>query len=201
MGRKDPRVDAYIGNAAPFARPILRRIRRLVHAGCPAAVETMKWSFPHFDYKGMFCSMAAFQRHCAFGFWKGKLVTGSASGGAMGQFGRIESLSDLPGDAEILRLVRKAAALNDAGVRAARMPPRPATRKKIAVPRDLAEALKKSPKAAAVFDAFSHTNRKEYVMWITEAKTAETRARRLETAIEWMSAGKVRNWKYARKSA
>lgn len=205
MGRKDPRVDAYIAKAAPFAKPILLRLRRVVHRGCPGVEETMKWSFPHFDYKGMFCSMAAFQKHCAFGFWKGALVTGEKSGeksnDAMGQFGRIESVSDLPKDAELLRLVRKAAALNDAGVRAPRAPSRPAAKKKIVVPRDLAEALKKSRKAAAVFGVFSYTNKKEYVSWITEAKTPETRKRRLEDAVRWMAEGKTRNWKYERRSA
>jgi uncharacterized protein YdeI (YjbR/CyaY-like superfamily) len=201
MGRKDARVDAYIAKAAPFARPILLRLRRIVHRGCPGVEETMKWSFPHFDYKGMFCSMAAFRKHCAFGFWKGRLVTGEVSKEAMGQFGRIESVDDLPKDAELLRLVRKAAALNDAGIRAERAPSRPAAKKKIVVPRDLAEALKKNPKAAAVFGGFSYTNKKEYVSWITEAKTPETRKRRLETAVEWMSEGKIRNWKYERRSA
>ncbi len=198
MGRKDPRVDAYIAKAAPFAKPILLRLRRVVHRGCPGVEETMKWSFPHFDYKGMFCSMAAFQKHCAFGFWKGSLVTGEKSNDSMGQFGRIGSVSDLPKDSELLRLVRKAAALNDAGVRAPRAPSRPAAKKKIVVPRDLEEALKKNQKAAAVFAAFNYTNRKEYVDWVIGAKTAETRDRRIKTAVEWLSEGKTRNWKYAR---
>lgn len=199
MGTKDPRVDAYIARSAPFAKPILRRVRKLVHQGCPDVEETMKWSFPHFDYKGMFCSMAAFKNHCAFGFWKGKLVTGDKPKDSMGQFGRIESILDLPKDSDLLRLIKKAAALNDAGVKVLRTPPRPASEKKIVVPRDLAGALKKNGKAAAVFAAFSHTNKKEYVSWIAEAKTPETRKRRLETAVGWMAKGKTRNWKYVRK--
>src|ERR1041384_6843079 len=100
MAAKDPRVDAYIGRAADFARPILNHLRRLVHAACPEAEETMKWRFPHFDYKGMMCSMAAFKQHCVFGFWKGALIfaggRNDSQDEAMGHFGRITSLTDLP---------------------------------------------------------------------------------------------------------
>ncbi|MGB5139924.1 MAG: DUF1801 domain-containing protein, partial [Candidatus Zixiibacteriota bacterium] len=93
MGKKDPRVDAYIKNSADFAKPILNRLRKLVHTACPDCEETMKWSFPHFDYKGMLCSMASFKQHCAFGFWNGALVFGSDAAAkakneaAMGHFG------------------------------------------------------------------------------------------------------------------
>src|SRR5215218_2360106 len=100
MGSRDPRVDAYIVKAAPFARPILMRIRK----GCPSVEETMKWSFPHFDYKGMLCGMAAFKQHCTFGFWKASLLEGSIGSrakDAMGQFGRITSVDDLPAEKEL----------------------------------------------------------------------------------------------------
>jgi hypothetical protein len=49
-------------------------LRDLVHKACPEVEETMKWSFPHFDYKGMMCSMAAFKQYCAFGFWKASSI-------------------------------------------------------------------------------------------------------------------------------
>src|SRR6266540_2961217 len=74
MGKKDPRVDAYIAKSADFTKPILRHLREIVHKGCPQVEETMKWNFPHFMYRGMLCGMAAFKSHCAFGFWKGKLI-------------------------------------------------------------------------------------------------------------------------------
>ena len=99
MGKKDPRIDAYIAKAAPFARPILRHLRKAVHAGCPKVEETIKWRFPHFDYHGILCAMAAFKNHCTFGFWKRSLVFGKTRRDerAMGQFGRITSIDDLPG--------------------------------------------------------------------------------------------------------
>ncbi|HVT34097.1 MAG TPA: YdeI/OmpD-associated family protein [Nevskiaceae bacterium] len=195
--KKNPQVDRYIRDAAPYAQPILRHLRKLVHQACPQAEEKMKWSFPHFDYRGMMCSMAAFKQHCAFGFWKHKLLLAEGSAlnrDAMGSFGRITGLDDLPPDAQLLELIRRAMALNDSGTKvekpkAARKPPPQA-------PADLAAALKKNAKARTTYEAFSNTNRRDYVEWITEAKTEETRQRRLLQAIEWMAEGKPRNWKY-----
>lgn len=199
MGSKDERVDAYIDRSAEFARPILRHLRRVVHDGCPKVEETMKWSFPHFMYKGILCSMASFKQHCAFGFWNKELrlnVKGEArTGEAMGQFGRIEALTDLPSEVVLLRYVREAVRLADSG----RKPvPRPASGPKpaLTVPSDLLLALKKSAKARATFDQFNYSHKKEYIEWLTEAKTDATRKRRLETAVEWMAQGKPRNWKY-----
>jgi len=198
MGKRDPRVDAYIDRAAAFARPILSHLRAVVHGACPEVEETLKWGFPHFQYRGVLCSFAAFKGHCAFGFWKGKLVLGgAASDAAMGQFGRIAAVSDLPAKAALAKLVRKAAALNEQGVARSpsrKRPPRPAPR----VPPDLAAALKRNQKAASTFEGFTPSNRRDYVEWITEAKGEETRRRRLTTAIEWMAKGKPRNWRYAR---
>src|SRR5438477_8689176 len=128
MSSRDPRIDAYIAKSAPFARPILTYIRKAVHAGCPDVEETMKWSFPHFMYKGMLCSMASFKAHCAFGFWKGALVLGQGGDGAanedaMGQFGRLTAKSDLPSDKELTRLIQRAVELNDEGVKLERPKP------------------------------------------------------------------------------
>ena len=198
MGKKDPRVDAYISKAAPFARPILTRIRDIVHASCPDVEEAIKWSFPHFMYKGMLCSMAAFKRHAAFGFWKGSLVTGGPrSEDAMGHFGRIATLEDLPSHQVLARLIKKAAALNDEGVTVPRAP-RKAAPKAITVPADVAAALRKNKSAQRCFDGLSPSHKREYLEWITEAKTEPTRARRLTQAAEWMAEGKSRNWKYDR---
>src|SRR5438045_1842475 len=197
MRHKDPRVDAYIERAAPFARPILRHLRKVVHRGCPNVEETIKWSFPHFDYKGMMCGMAAFKQHCSFGFWKRELIfdTGKASGTEPMNWSRkIHSLADLPPDKELLSYIRKAAELNESGIKAAKKP----VKKKPApkVPTDLATALKKNKKAQATFDVLSPSGKREYVEWIVSAKREETRERRLKTAIEWLSQGKPHNWKY-----
>lgn len=199
MGTRDPRFDAYIQNARPFARPILSHLREVVHRACPDVVEEMKWSAPHFTWRGMLANMAAFKQHCAFGFWKGALVTGDDDRAreAMGSFGRITSLDDLPPDDVVMGYVQRAMALNESGTRAPARPvkhPRP----DLVVPDDLAAAFASSDAARAAFDGFSNSQRREYVEWITEAKTEATRARRLEQAVEWMAEGKTRHWKYAR---
>jgi hypothetical protein len=199
VGKKDPRVDAYIAAAPDYARPILKHLRALVHRGCPEVEETMKWSFPHFDHRGIMCGLAAFKGHCAFGFWKGKLIVDpgtNRSAEAMGQFGRITELRDLPSDAAILAMVREAARLNEEGIAVPRR--KAAPRKEAVVPPDLAAALRAAKGARAAFEAFSPGKRREYVDWIAEAKTEETRKRRLATAVEWIAEGKSRNWKYER---
>ena len=199
--KTDSRVDAYIEAAADFAKPILRHIRALVRKGCPEAEETIKWRSPSWVYEGtLLCGMAAFKEHCTFGFWHAAMEAelandGALEGGAMGSFGRITSVKDLPSDKKMLEYVRKAAKLNASGAPAR---PRPAVRKLAAVdvPSDLAAALKKSKAAAKTFEGFSPSCRREYVEWITEAKRDETRAKRLATALEWLAEGKKRNWKY-----
>ena len=199
MGTRNPKVDSYIDKAADFAKPILAHVRETVHAACPDVVEEMKWSFPHFTYKGMLCSMAAFKEHAAVGFWKASLVLGddAKNGDAMGHLGKITKLSDLPPKKTLTAYIRKAAALNDEGVKEARAPRAPA--KPLRVPADLAAALKKNQQAQATFDSFSPSHRREYVEWITEAKTDATRTRRLKTAIAQMAEGKSQNWKYEKR--
>src|SRR5882762_1256489 len=130
MPTKDPRLDDYIAKSADFAKPILNHLRKLVHAACPEVEETMKWSFPHFDYKGMMCSMASFKQHCAMGFWKWQLMAaskGSKSDEAAGSFGRITSLADLPSDKVLRGIVKEAMKLNDAGAKAPKSAPKPRT--------------------------------------------------------------------------
>ena len=199
MGKKDPRVDAYIRKAAPFAQPILITIRETVHASCPEVEEAMKWSFPHFLHKGMLCSMASFKAHAAFGFWKGSLVTGGqGSADAMGHFGRLTKVSDLPSKTVLAAYVRKAAALNEQGVKEPRAPRKPAPALKM--PAEMSAALKTNTKARAGFDAMSPSHQREYLQWIIEAKGADTRARRIAQTIEWITEGKSRNWKYERRA-
>ena len=197
MGTRDKRVDAYIAKSGDFAKPILEHLRGVVHETCPEVEETMKWSFPHFMYRGMLCSMAAFKEHCAFGFWKGSLIVeqeGEKAREAMGQFGRITKLSDLPPKKTLAGYIRNAMALNDSGTKVAPRPKR--AKKDIAPPADFTAALAKNKKAHATFEGFSPSQRREYLEWITEAKREETRRQRIDQAIAWMAEGKPRNWKY-----
>src|ERR1044072_1256058 len=185
MATKDPRIDAYIAKSADFAKPILKQLRKVGHAGCPDVVETIKWSMPHFDHKGVMCGMAAFKEHCAFGFWKADLILDrgeAAEKSGMGSFGCIRSLADLPNEKTLIGYVKKAAALNDAGIKA---PGRtqPKKREAIPVPDYFNAALKKNVKARKTFDAFPPSKQREYLEWVTEAKRDETRSERLATSM------------------
>jgi uncharacterized protein YdeI (YjbR/CyaY-like superfamily) len=198
MPSHDPRIDAYIARAAPFAQPILEKLRAIVHEACPDAGETMKWSMPCFMHAGgILCSMAAFKQHVSFGFWKHALVMGEGvERDGMGSFGKMASTRDLPPKKELLALVGKAARVNEQGVKT------PGARKAATpkppplAPDDLAAALKKNKAAAATFKAFPPSHQREYIQWLTEAKREETRAKRLAQAVEWLAEGKPRNWKY-----
>ena len=200
---KNPAVDAYIAKSPDFAQPILKRIRALMHKACPKIEESIKWGVPHFDYKGIVAGMAAFKAHAAFGFWSSRLLKEKlakdaaklfpASGDAA-MFGRkIRSIEDLPPDALLIRAIKAAVALNEAGVR-----PKRALKKKPPVkpPPYLVAALRKNAKARKTFEGFTPSQQREYVEWLTGAKQEATRERRLATAVEWLAEGKQLNWKY-----
>jgi uncharacterized protein YdeI (YjbR/CyaY-like superfamily) len=206
MPKTDKRIDVYIEKAQPFAQPILKHLRKLIHEGCPEVEETVKWGMPSFDYKGPFFSMAAFKNHAVFGFWKAKLLKDpkgylderkNNGGEAMGHGGRIESMKDLPPDKVLLDFIKQAKKLNDEGVK---VPKKPAVAKRdLVVPDYFMAAVKRNKAALKTFENFSESQKREYVDWITEAKTDATREKRMETAIDWIAEGKIRNWKYVRK--
>jgi uncharacterized protein YdeI (YjbR/CyaY-like superfamily) len=203
MGKQDKRVDEYISKSADFAKPILNHLRQLVHNACPDVEETIKWSFACFDYKGPFCSMAAFKEHCAFGFWKAAIMKDSDTlkenqKDSMGHFGKIKSLSDLPSDKVMISYIKEAMRLNDEGIK---LPPGKKTKetKELVVPDYFTKALRKNKTALKVFEAFSPSHKKEYVEWITGAKTEETRNRRIAKAVEQIAENKSHNWKYEKR--
>jgi uncharacterized protein YdeI (YjbR/CyaY-like superfamily) len=204
MGKREKKVDVYIAGAAHFAQPILNHVRQLVHEACPGVEETIKWGFPHFMYGGILCSMASFKQHCSFGFWKASLMSDSRSllskmgNTAMGNFGHLRSLSNLPPDKTILAYVKEAVKLNEEGVSLPQRAKR-GRRKPLRMPQYFQKALSKNKKAFKTFETFSYTNKRDYIDWIAEARTEETREKRLETALEWLSEGKIRNWKYTQK--
>ena len=206
MGKRSPRVDEYIAKAADFAKPILEHVRELVHKGCPEVEETIKWGMPSFEYKGPFFGIASFKEHCSIGFWKASLLKdpkhylsprANQGGEAMGNFGKIKSLKDLPPKAAMIDFIKQAKKLNDDGIKVPRKPKK--VGKPLVVPTYIISAIKSNKKALATFNAFSPSNKKEYVSWVAEAKTEPTREKRLKTAIQWMAEGKIRNWKYLKK--
>jgi hypothetical protein len=193
MGKKDVRVDAYIARSPEFSRPILTRLRRAVHQACPEVSETIRWGVPQFDYRGPLCGMAAFKAHCRFMLWK------AAGNTKIGRHVRLESAADLPPARELSAQIKQAMALNASGVKTARRPA--GAKPPVKTPAILAAALRRNPTARAAYDAFPPSHKREYVEWILDAKTDETRQRRLETAVAWIAAGKSRNWKYQSKPA
>lgn len=205
MAKKDKRVDAYIDKSEEFAKPVLNHLRALVHKACPEAEEIIKWGSPHFDYQGgPMCHMASFKKHCAFGFWKAALMKDETlmatakSEEAMGHLGKITSLKDLPSDKVLLGYIKEAMKLNEAGIKlpSKSKPATDAQKEALKTPDYLVQSFKKHKEAKTVFEAFSYSNKKDYIEWLEDAKTEATRNKRLETALEWMAEGKTRHWKY-----
>jgi uncharacterized protein YdeI (YjbR/CyaY-like superfamily) len=202
----NPKVDAYLGKVQTFALPIMEHLRELVHRGCPGVEETIKWSRPFFEYRGVIlCNMSAFKEHCSFGFWGEEIgavlrdakVVGEEG---MGSLGRITSLKDLPSDKQMLGWIRQAAAFVDNGEYtspiAARHKVVKPERPSVEAPAEFSSALNRNKKAAAMFRSFSPSCKREYLEWIADAKRPETREKRIATAIDWIADGKQRNWKY-----
>jgi uncharacterized protein YdeI (YjbR/CyaY-like superfamily) len=196
MAKKDPKVDAYIKNAKPFAQPILKHLRAIIHSVSPEIVETTKWSNPAYEYKGLLCGFSGFKEHATFGFWKHSQVVPGADEKRWG-FGKLTSVKDLPPKAQLVKYIKKAMQLNDEGVKPAWMAKRK-KHKPLPTPPDLKKALAADSTAKAQFDAFSPSAQREYIEWIIDAKTDATREKRLLTAVEWIGEGKRRNWKYER---
>jgi uncharacterized protein YdeI (YjbR/CyaY-like superfamily) len=195
---RDPRIDAYIAKAQPFARPILEHVRERVHAAVPDVEETLKWSAPSFTLDGrILLMMASFKQHAALNFWRGQELRGdSANADTMGQFGKLTSVADLPPNGELERLIREAAELTKSAPapRKVKHAPKPAP----TMHPEFAAALAKAPKAKATLDAFPPSAQRDYLDWITDAKQDSTRTKRIATAIEWLGEGKRRMWKYER---
>lgn len=192
--KTDPRVDAYIAKAAPFAQPILTHLRQIAHKALPDGEEGIKWGMPHFLLNGKnVAGMSAFKAHCAF-VVHGEGKQGSGEG--MGAYGKITSLEDMPGHAELAAAIQTAAErVKTQGSATKRSTPRK-PKPEIPVPDDFAAALAESDPAMATFNAFAPSHRREYLEWITQAKRPETRAKRIAQTIEWLVEGKKRNWKY-----
>jgi uncharacterized protein YdeI (YjbR/CyaY-like superfamily) len=199
----NPAVDQYINKAKPFAQPILIHLRELVHQACPTVEETIKWGMPTFEYKGLMCGFASFKEHCTFGFWKASLMSdpmlmeNAKTEDSMGHLGRINAIKSLPSDKKIISLIKEAMKLNDDGIKVVKA--KPITKKELVIPTEILDAIKKNKKAFATFEAFSQSNKRDYIDWFNEAKTQATKEKRLAQAIEWMQEGKPRNWKYMKE--
>ncbi|HAO28190.1 MAG TPA: hypothetical protein DCQ68_12040 [Chryseobacterium indologenes] len=203
MEKYSSKIDAYIEKSQDFAKPVLQYIRETVHEFCPDVEETMKWSFPHFIYKGKnLCAMASFKQHCTFGFWLEKEmktmqeITQNIEKNSMFSLGKITRTEDLPSKPQLKKSIKEAMELTDLGITMKKAAP---SKTEIEIPDYFQTALDAHEKALDVFKNGSPSFRKEYITWITEAKTEATRNKRMEQALEWIAEGKGRNWKYERK--
>lgn len=202
MQTYNPQIDEYISRSGYFAKPVLTYLRDIVHKACPGVKEAMKWSFPNFEYAGgILCSMAAFKQYCTFGFWRAslmedpeKLLALAGERSSMGQLGQIKSVADLPPEEVLVRYIKEAMELNEKGTKVPRKE-KPAL-KEIEIPPYFLEALEQNKSASDTFAKLSPSHKKEYLEWITEAKTEVTRNKRMAAAVEWLKEGKPRNWKY-----
>lgn len=201
--KQNPAIDSYIANAADFAKPILAHWRKLIHEHCPDVEEVMKWALPHFEYKNdNLCVIASYKNHCSFSFLKDSLMTdprlkANKDLKPIQRFlGKISKMSDLPPDDEFIAMLKEAMQLNEKGVKVKREKPENDKPKVLETPDYLLAALTANPQAKEVFESKSNSFRKEYIVWITDAKTDETRQKRIDEALEWMAEGKGRFWKH-----
>jgi uncharacterized protein YdeI (YjbR/CyaY-like superfamily) len=201
MTQFNPQFDDYIAKSADFAKPILEYLRKIIHETCPEVEEIMKWGNPHFDYRGdMMCILAAYKKHCSFSLFKAELMThpklkeNTKPGQKMGNMDKITSLSDLPEKAVLVAYIKEAMALNEAGVKKTK--PKSEKPQVIEVPDYFSEKLATNPTAKEIFENKSSSFRKDYLIWITGAKTEATRQNRMEQALEWIADGKGRFWQY-----
>ncbi|WP_183558643.1 YdeI/OmpD-associated family protein [Mucilaginibacter sp. SP1R1] len=201
-------VDAYITNSEDFAKPILEHLRKLIQENCPNVEETIKWSLPHFDYKGDNMGViAAYKNHCSFTFLKAELMTDprlkeSKNLKPIQRFmGKITKKADLPADEEFIAMLKEAMLLNEQGIKIKREKPESDKPKILETPDYLMAALTANPKAKQVFESKSNSFRKEYIIWITDAKTDDTRKKRISEALEWIAEGKGRFWKNQKKTS
>ncbi len=201
MGQYNERVDAYIAKSPDYAKPILVHIREFVHRAAPELTEIIKWGFPFFDYKGPVCQMAAFKRHCAFGFWREKMLQDpkgflkcDGEESSAGSFGPILSINDLPPEDVLIDFIHQAIAINEKGVKVEKKPAAP--KPEITMPAEFESALNSSPIVREQYERFSPSGKREYLEWFADAKTDVTREKRMQQALEWIAEGKTRNWKY-----
>ncbi len=196
--KKDLAVDKYIKDAAVFAKPILSHLRKVVREACPQAQEEIKWRQPFYTYNGkIVCGMGTFKAHCKFWIWNWPTISKSKTQktkDAMKGLLHIYKVSDLPNVKLIQSLLKESLELRQPGAKPIKRKP---LKKKppVKTPSDLMLALKANPKALRNFQAFSESVKRHYVDWILEAKTEDTRERRIEKSIDAIAMGKTQHWK------
>jgi uncharacterized protein YdeI (YjbR/CyaY-like superfamily) len=200
MEKLSREVTAYINKSEGFAKPILEYCREIVHKACPDVAEVIKWGIPHFDYKDDFmCVMASYKAHCSFTFIKAEIMADkrlkeNKQLKPIQRFlGKITNLKEMPPEKEFVAMLKDAMMLNEKGIKVvAEKSDKP---KVLETPDYLIKALKQNTRAKEVFESKSNSFRKEYIVWISSAKSDETRNKRIVEALKWIAEGKSRFWK------
>src|SRR5438270_1264994 len=180
-------VNDSLANAPEGTRPILVRLRRIFRQASPKLEEAIKWGVPCYLFKGPVGGFAAYKQHVSWGLWKSRALNdpeGLLGRGVSVMAGKITKVSEIPPAAKIIALIEQVIALNEAGIKSPK-PPEPE------LPADFAAAMKKAGKAARHYAAFTPARKWQYVNWVTQAKRAETRAKRIEIAVERIGEGKT----------
>lgn len=205
------KIDKYIADAPEYARPIMEKLRKAVHKGCPQAEEAIKWGCPYFMYQGkLFCGMAAFKKHVGFGFWNSKdmddpeglFESGTGKKASMCN-AHFHAVKELPTQKVLVDYVKQSKKLTDAELSKSK-PAKKAAKKKVAVPKtpaDLSSAFKTNKTAKSYFDSLAPSHRRDFLQWILDAKRDATREKRVNETVKLLKAKKTLHWKYQNKAA
>jgi uncharacterized protein YdeI (YjbR/CyaY-like superfamily) len=204
MAKLNSKVTDYIAKSADFAKPILNHLREIIHSTCPDVEEDIKWGTPHYGYKGdHLVMMAGFKSHCSFSLYKAEIMKDKTiqdsvkAGKKFGYMDKVKSIDELPAKKVLMAYIKEAMVINESGLKKAVV--KSDKPKVVEMPDYFAKALKANTKAYKVFAEKSDSFRKEYIVWIGDAKTEDTRQKRIEQSLEWIAEGKGRFWQYAKK--
>lgn len=198
MSNHNKKVDEYIFKMADFAKPILTHLRQIIFETCPDVEEDIKWGIPHYGYKGdHLVMMAGFKQHCSFSLYKAELMKDKMiqesvkAGKKFGYMDKVKDLSELPNKKVLTAYIKEAMELNSSGISKPKV-----VKEKVEVvaPKEFIEALEQDKIAFSVYESKSPSFRKNYIIWIADVKTDETRQKRITQSLEWIREGKDRFW-------
>lgn len=198
MSNHNKKVDEYIFKMADFAKPILTHLRQIIFETCPDVEEDIKWGIPHYAYKGdHLVMMAGFKQHCSFSLYKAELMKDKMiqesvkAGKKFGYMDKVKDLSELPDKKILAAYIKEAMELNSSGISKPKV-----VKEKVEVvaPKEFIEALEQDKIAFSIYESKSPSFRKNYIIWIADAKTDETRQKRIAQSLEWIREGKDRFW-------
>lgn len=192
-------VNKYISNAPISQQKILSKLREIIHKASLDIEEKIRWSHPHFDYmgKGM-CFIQALKERVTFGFWFGDKIYNSPKLSKEAKaiyetMGNLTDVSQIPSTKLIIEEIHLAMKLIESGNRDVK---EKKVKPQLVIPDYLSLRFKKDKTANSSFSKMSPSHQREYVDWIIDAKTDETRENRISTMMSQVKEGKSKNWKY-----